>query len=67
MEHGRRKAPTSPLAPTLEAANTRLKRPTQDEIGRALRAMYAQLLAEPVPDHLCELAWSVRGSTRTLH
>ena len=66
MEQSRKKASTIGLAPPL-TARTRLKRPAQDDIGRALRAMYAELLAEPVPDHLSELAWSVRGSTRTLH
>ena len=67
MEQKRRNARSDGLAPLLKATSTRLKRPIQDEIGRALRAMYAELLAEPVPDHLSELAWSVRGSTRTLH
>jgi len=51
----------------LKPTSTPLKRPLQDEIGRALRAMYAELLAEPVPDRLSELAMSVRGSTRSLH
>ena len=67
MEQRRRRAPAIGPAPLLTPARSRLKRPIQDEIGRALRAMYAELLAEPVPEHLSELAMSVRGYTRTLH
>ena len=67
MEPKRRNARPDGLSPLLKPTSTRLKRPIQDEIGRALRAMYAELLAEPVPDHLSELALSVHRSTRTLH
>jgi two-component system, NarL family, nitrate/nitrite response regulator NarL len=65
MEQRRRRAPASGLAPLLKPTSPQLKRPIQDEIGRALRAMYAELLTKPVPDYLSELAMSVRGSTRT--
>jgi len=67
MEQRRRNASANGFAPLLKPTSTPLKRPLQDEIGRALRAMYAELLAEPVPDRLSELAMSVRGSTRSLH
>jgi hypothetical protein len=67
MDPRRRTAVANSAVSNKKPSCASLKRPVRDELGKALRAMYAELIAQPVPDRLGELAMRVRGPTRTLH
>lgn len=43
-----------PIAPG-SIRKPQVSRPVQDQLGTGLRAMYDDLLDEPVPDHLIDL------------